>query len=170
MKKLNKLKQYSLLFFIVGLMLITAFVILSALFNITDYGISAATIAASLFVIFSGSKSSISKNLFGSYIIAGICAFTAIYSKFPLNIECSLAVLLTIVTMLLINIKHTPAIGLSISFVLNQLNPLTILLVLLGIFLLFFIAQSFKKIISNPNAYLVKKDKIEFNFKQKNSI
>ncbi|MBD3202934.1 hypothetical protein GF327_01460 [Candidatus Woesearchaeota archaeon] len=162
------LKKFSPLIGLISFLILLSLFIISKLFSITDYGISIATIAASLYVIISESKTGSLKTIFLSYVIAGTCAFIAVYTGLSLNVECGIAALLTLFTIISLDMMHPPSIAISISFVLNQYNLPTITLILIVIFLLFVIAKTLMKIINNPDKfYLIKKEKINFNFKKK---
>ncbi|MFH0874708.1 MAG: HPP family protein [archaeon] len=161
----NSLKNMAYFGGIIAIILVASFFLLTILLDISDYGISLATIGASIYIIFSDNKNSSYKQLYGAYAIAVACGFAALITKLPKNIECVLAFLLTIFALFMLNIKHTPAVGFAVTAVLNQFKLPIMLLALACIFILFFIAKSAKNIITNPKKYFIEIENQNIHFK-----
>lgn len=169
MKLIDYVKRASLLLTVLGILFMVSLLLIVQLFNITDYGISFATIAASLFFIIKNYKRHHIKSVIVSYVIAGLSAFVALYLNVSLKLEGALAILLTVIFMLLLDFMHAPALGLALSIVLNDFSLGTIFVALLCIFTLFGITIVLKRILSNPSRYLIEKkpEKIKFNFRER---
>ncbi|MEM4397567.1 MAG: HPP family protein [Candidatus Woesearchaeota archaeon] len=143
------------------------------IFNVTDYGITIASLGASIFMILSNKKIN-KKVIFGSYIISTVIGFLFSTLTSVKSLNLALAAVSSILIMTLFDMQHAPAIGMSVAIVLNKFSILTDFLILGYIFFIFSLTILLKLHISNPNALLnylnigeVKEEKIKWNFKEK---
>ena len=168
-KLLVKLRIWSLFISLLACAFFISLAIILLLFDLTDYGISFAAIGASIFMIYTQndhSRKISNKNMFGAYLIAGLSAYICMIFAHDIKVVGALSLLLAIVTMLVLRVVHTPAIGLVLSFVLNKFTLKSIILVLLCIFALIFIAKAIKYVLQNPDRFHIKiyPYKVKFKF------
>jgi hypothetical protein len=140
------------------------------LFNLTDYGITLASFAASIFMILS--KKDIKKRaIFGSYLVATLMGFMFSNLSQIRTLNVALAAVSSVILMTFLDLQHTPAVGMSISLVLNNFAFMTDILILFCILLILAMTLTLKIIFNNPTKIIrfieVENDKIEWNFKEK---
>lgn len=171
-KKINLNKKIA---FILPLIFTLSIIILITIliFNVTDYGITIASLAATIFMILSN-KSIKKRVIYGSYIVSTFVGF--LFSTLSENkaLDLTLAVIASIIIMTLFDLQHAPAIGLSVSIVLNKFNLLIDIIILLYIFFIFGLTTLIKlhmsdpyKLISYLKIFEVKEEKINWNLKEK---
>ena len=173
---LNKIrnfnKKYFILILISFLYLITFFSILIKLFDISNFGISIASIAASMFLIYTKSSFGKLKNIIGGYGLGALSSILILKLNYSLEIQCAIAALITIFFMLIFKVAHASGVSMAISFVLENYNILTIIYITVGIYVLMFITLTHDKILQKRNILNInhirnKDNKIKFNFQKR---
>ena len=155
---------------IVTLSIILGFIfivlLIGYLFNVSDYGIAFASFGATIFMILS-SKRIEYKKIFGAYLIGVLIGF--LFSKFSIVfLNSALAVISSVVALTLLEFQHAPAIGMTISMVLNHFSLGTLIFVLLSIFTIIGITILLKSMVNDPEKIInfvdIEKEKIKWDF------
>ena len=161
-KAIKKIRNYLILAF--GFIL--TFFVTVLLFNVTDYGITIAAFAASIFMIITKKRVS-HKKIFGSYLVA--IALGYLFSQIPTwtSFNVALTAISSIVAMSMLKFEHAPAIGIGVATVLNQFSFWTDVIVALCLFFILGMAILIKNFFANPEKVLnfikIENEKVDWN-------
>ena len=170
-KVLPRLKSWSPLIGITAVAFLIAVGILMLLFNLTHYSISLAAIAATIAIIFlykEDSESTSLKILYGAYVIAAFWGYLAVYLGHAKSWAIAISIILTLVTMISVNLVHAPAIGLTLSLTLNRFSLSTTLAILFCVYALIAIAKATRYVMHHPErfCYPLGRHRIYFKFRR----
>ena len=163
-----KKKQFTTKFVIlVGACLLISILATILLFNVTDYGITIASFAATVFMVISRKKIN-TKKIFGSYLLVALLGY--IYSVLPTPKLFNVAAVTvsSVLFMILVGLQHAPAIGIAIALVLNNFTFWNNVIIMSCIFLILGISLLLRELLKNPdkisNFVKIETEKIHWNF------
>jgi hypothetical protein len=155
-KILSELKSLSLILGVLTVAFVITLLIFLLLFNLSDFGVSFAAIAGTLFMIFtlkSKSEKITYDKIFIGYAIASGCGFLSSVFGHENKVILAISLIMAIILMVLLDKVHTPAVAFVISFGLNQFSLFKIILILLCIYAITFIAKTVKFVLEHPERF-----------------
>jgi hypothetical protein len=162
-KKQNKIFKQLL---IIGFGITSLSFILALFFNVTDYGITIASFCTTILMVLSSKKTN-HKKIFGAYLIASVLGY--VFSLIPIATSLNIAfvVLSSIFVMDFFSFQHVPALGMAISFVINNFKFSSYIFLFVSLFGLISLAFVLKYFLKDPetvwNFVEIENDKINWN-------
>ncbi|NTV23419.1 MAG: hypothetical protein HGA85_03525 [Nanoarchaeota archaeon] len=151
--------------------LVTIIFVTMLIFNLTDFGITIASFVSTVFMILTKKKVS-RKQIFGSYLLAGLLGFLFSNISEITSLNVAMAAVSSVLAMTLLGLQHPPAIGMSVALVLNKFSFVTDVFVLFCIIVILGLCILLREFVRDPNAVMKfveidEGEKIKWNIPEK---